>query len=103
MSVGIAGLVKDSYCCCAKNWQAILTSCDAGWRPQVESARAAFDAGLRAALDGALLLLQPPASSGAGTSADTSAAAKRRFSFPTQAPQPASGRAAELEPFVQDR
>lgn len=68
-----------------------------GWRPRVEEMRAAFDAGVRDALAGALLLLQPAP---AATTAATEGFAVRRAS---SGRLPASPRAAELEPYVQER
>jgi hypothetical protein len=68
-----------------------------GWRPRVEEMRSAFDAGVRGALDDALLLLRPPAS---GAPDAHSGLGIRRAS---SGRLPASPWAAELEPFVQER
>lgn len=69
----------------------------AGWRPRVEEMRAAFDAGVQSALDDAMLLLRPaaPGMHDATGSLGIGRAVSGRL--------PPSLRAAELEPYVQER
>jgi hypothetical protein len=74
------------------------TASTAGWRPRVEEMRAAFDAGMQSALDDALLLLRPAATPGVQDAPGSLGA--RRFSSGRLPPSP---RAAELEPYVQER